>query len=100
MLTLTQNAADAIRGIVEDAQLPDGSGVRIAAVPGSEGGDPVLSLTLEESPDEADQVVEELGALVFVAHQVAPYLDDKVLDARLLGDRLSFALLSEDDEED
>lgn len=77
MLTLTDNAATEIRHIVDDPQVPDGAGLRIAADPAAGG----LSLRLATAPAEDDQVVDESGARVFLEPQAAQLLDDKSLDA-------------------
>jgi iron-sulfur cluster assembly protein len=77
MLTLTPNAANAIRALVTGSDLPDAGGLRIADDPGGTS----LTLTLAAVPAEDDQVVDESGAHVFVAPQVAAVLDDKALDA-------------------
>ena len=95
MLAITQDAAEAITGIVSQAQAPEGSGVRISPrVPeGLERGG--VDLSLVEVPAEADQVVEEQGARVFVDNQLAPELDDKVLDASVQEDRVQFRLMEQ-----
>ena len=77
MLTLTDNAATQIRQIVDDPQVPEGAGLRIAADPAAGG----LSLRLAVAPDANDQVVDEAGARVFLEPQAAQLLDDKSLDA-------------------
>ena len=79
MLTLTPNAATAIRALVEASDLPDEmAGLRIANEPDQEAA---LSLSLAALPAEDDQVVDESGARVFLAPQAAMLLDDKALDA-------------------
>ena len=45
------------------------------------------------SPGEADAVVEEQGASVFVDDEVSSLLDDKTLDARIEGDQVTFAFV-------
>jgi iron-sulfur cluster assembly protein len=45
-----------------------------------------------ESPDVDDQVIEEEGARVFVEPEAAAILEDKVLDATVVGDRVQFSL--------
>ena len=82
MLTLTENAAAAIRTLTLQADQPDESGVRIAPTIG-EGGTRSLGLTVTADPLPGDQVLEAEGARVFLDSDVAPTLDDKALDAQI-----------------
>lgn len=91
MLTLTDTAAEAIRGIVAAPELPDGAGLRIATQPGS-GEAAALEVSVAETPAETDQVVDESGARVFVEADAVPLLDDKLLDAQIDGTRVGFML--------
>jgi Fe-S cluster assembly iron-binding protein IscA len=81
MLTLTENAASAIRTLTLQTDQPDESGVRIAPTTG-EGGTQALRLTVTADPQPGDQVLEAEGARVFLDSDVAPSLDDKALDAQ------------------
>jgi iron-sulfur cluster assembly protein len=91
MLMVTENAGQAIEAIVANAEMPDGSGLRIdtpeelPATPDRSG----VSLRLEvtSQPAAQDQVVSEGGAKVFIAPAAAPLLDDKVLDIRVGEDK-------------
>jgi iron-sulfur cluster assembly protein len=80
MLTITQNAAEAINTIISSSPMPDGAGMRISATP-IDQEHASLELALAEGPAERDEVVEEAGAQVFLEPQVATLLDDKTLDA-------------------
>jgi Fe-S cluster assembly iron-binding protein IscA len=92
VLTLTSNAAEAVKTMAEAAlELPNDSGLRINAEP-TEEGKLGFELNLVEDPDEGDQVIEESGARVFVEPEAALYLEDKVLDATIAGDRVRFSL--------
>ncbi len=91
MLTLTDTAAEAIRGIVAAPELPDGAGLRIATQPGSDET-ATLEVSVAETPAETDQVVDESGARVFVEADAVPLLDDKLLDAQIDGTRVGFML--------
>ncbi len=82
MLTLTENAAAAIRTLTLQTDHPDGAGMRIAPTTG-EAGMPELGLSLTAEPQPDDQVLEAEGARVFVDAGVAPTLDDKSLDAQI-----------------
>jgi Fe-S cluster assembly iron-binding protein IscA len=81
LLTLTENAASAIRTLTLQTDQPDESGVRIA--PTREGGTPALGLSVTADPQPDDQVLEAQGARVFVDSDVASSLEDKALDAQV-----------------
>lgn len=89
MLTLTENAATAVKNIT--AQIPaDTGGIRIADTGSPETG---FSLSLAEAPQAEDAVVEADGARIFVDPAAALALDDRVLDAQVDGEgAISFAL--------
>lgn len=82
MLTLTPNAATEIRNIIDNPEVPDGCGLRIASDPQAGG----LTLTLATAPAEDDQVVDDSGARVFLEAQAASMLDEMALDAASDGD--------------
>ncbi|MBO3663861.1 Fe-S cluster assembly protein HesB [Microbacterium stercoris] len=89
MLTLTENAADAVRTIV--SQTPDAqtAGLRIQGTSSSPDG---YALTLAPSPTPGDAVVETGDARVFLEQDAADELDDKVLDAQVTDEGVRFAL--------
>jgi iron-sulfur cluster assembly protein len=91
MLTITDTAAEAIKGIVASPQVPEGAGLRIATRPESptEGA---FEVSVAPVPAEEDQVVEESGAQVFLEPHAAEALDDKVLDAEIEGGEVRFAV--------
>lgn len=94
MLAISPEAAQAITGLVSQPGVPEGAGLRMA--PGASPGEPTaVELTLAEGPTPSDQVVEEQGAQVFVDSELAPALDDKVLDATVEQDGVSFTLLEQ-----
>jgi iron-sulfur cluster assembly protein len=91
MLMVTENAGHAIEAIVANAELPDGSGLRIDApdqplATPDRSGIP-LQLEVTSQPAAQDQIVREGGAKVFIAPAAAPILDDKVLDVRVSEDK-------------
>jgi iron-sulfur cluster assembly protein len=91
MLMVTENAGQAIEAIVANAEMPDGSGLRIDTpdeppVTLDRSGVP-LQLEVTSQPAAQDQVVREGGAKVFIAPAAAPLLDDKVLDIRVSEDK-------------
>jgi iron-sulfur cluster assembly protein len=81
MLVLTEAAAEAVKSVTSNPQVPEGTGLRIAP---SAPGDPAeFQLTAALVPAEDDQVIEAAGARVFLEPQAAAYLEDKVLDAQV-----------------
>jgi iron-sulfur cluster assembly protein len=95
VLALTDNATDAIEGILSALAIPDGAGVRIASESSDAAVEPDetdLSVTVAAAPAETDQVIDEQGARVFVDQPVADYLDDKLLDARIIEEQVSFVV--------
>lgn len=92
MLTLTRDAAEAVRAIAAASpEVPEDSGLRIHRRE-QEGAEAGLALTMAENPETDDQVIEEAGVRVFVDAELAPALDDKVLDAAIVEDRVQFTL--------
>jgi Fe-S cluster assembly iron-binding protein IscA len=96
MLVVTANAGQAIESIVANAEMPDGSGLRIDATdkpPATlDGSGAPLQLQVASQPAERDQVVSEGGAKVFIAPSAAGMLDDKVLDVQVREDRVQFVI--------
>jgi iron-sulfur cluster assembly protein len=91
MLMVTENAGQVIESIVANAEMPDGSGLRIDAQdepPATlDRSGVALQLQVASQPAEQDQVVSEGGAKVFIAPRAAPILDDKVLDVQVSEDK-------------
>ena len=90
MLTMTNNAAEAVRRISDGSGLEPDPGLRISrtALPG--GHDARDRDRGRAAP--SDQTVEEGGARIYLEELVVPALDDKVLDAEIEGDQVRFAL--------
>jgi Fe-S cluster assembly iron-binding protein IscA len=82
MLTVTDDAATAIRTLAAQNDLPAQTGVRISSTTG-ESGAPALGLSVAEGPLPEDEVIEVQGARVFVDSAVAADLEDKALDAQV-----------------
>lgn len=98
MLAITENAAEAIKSLSTDAELPDDGGLRITAPQPEEG----LELALAQSADEQDTVLRGEGVAVFLEPAAAQILDDKVLDVQAVPgeggeDELRFAIVSQED---
>ena len=96
MLTITSNAAEAIRAIVESTEVPDQGGIRIS-IAQQNGAQASLELAISPAPMEGDEVLEEEGAHVFLDELAAVALDDKSLDAEIEGDQISFGIVERDD---
>ena len=94
MLILTADAEEAIRTALEAAEAPGSAGLRIStAVHASNGTGPEVSLELVDAPATEDAVLDRHGARIFVAPEVAPRLEDKLLDAEIEPDgEVQFAL--------
>ena len=93
VLAISEDAATAIRGIVESEGVPEGAGLRITR---EESTDPEgnartdLRLSVVTGPEEGDQVLE--AERVFVDPGAADLLNDKLLDADYVGDDVQFSL--------
>lgn len=90
MLTISPAASDAIRELVAASELPENAGVRITNRPGVPG---TLDLSLVPAGGEADEIVEERGATVFLEDDIAELLDDKTLDAQRHGEQVAFRIV-------
>jgi Fe-S cluster assembly iron-binding protein IscA len=77
VLTLTENACNAVSSIVGQAATAPGAGLRIA----EDGSSSNLGLVVAEAPQPGDEIVEDAGARVFLDDKAVAVLDDKVLDA-------------------
>jgi iron-sulfur cluster assembly protein len=89
MLAISENAAEAIRGLVAAPEVPDSAGLRITAPP---TGETSFELSVAATPAEDDEVVEEQGAQVFLEPGAAALLEDKRLDAQVEAGRVTFAI--------
>jgi iron-sulfur cluster assembly protein len=98
VLTLTPTAAEVVRTLVDQSADPDSGGLRIAATEsGVEGVS--LELSLVGEPEATDAMVEQEGATVYLDPGAAELLDDKLLDAQVADDHVTF-VLREDDVDD
>ena len=92
MLTLTPTAAEVVRTLVEQSPAPDSGGLRIAASTDDGGESVELELALVEEPEALDETVEQEGATVYLDPEAAELLDDKLLDAQVAEDHVTFML--------
>jgi Fe-S cluster assembly iron-binding protein IscA len=90
MLKLTEDATQAIQGLVGDRS---GAGLRI--FPQNSDSDQLqLGLAISDGPEPTDKVVEQSGCHVFLDEQVAPLVDGRTLDARPEGQQVQFAFVA------
>src|SRR4051794_40521070 len=98
MLTLTPTAAEVVRTLVEQSPAPGSGGLRIAA--SDDTGDGVeLELSLVGEPEALDETVEQEGATVYLDPGAAELLEDKLLDAQVAEDHVTFVLREEPTDE-
>jgi Fe-S cluster assembly iron-binding protein IscA len=94
VLTITPEASQAIRGILDASDAPDGSMFRIAPQ-GQDGTEPGPSLTISviDSPPPQDQIVEgDEEVAISIEPSAAAMLDDKELDATVVGEEINFSI--------
>lgn len=97
MLTVTPIAAEAVRELVAAAPVEDTGGIRISVGEETPVGT-ALQVAIVDSPEAADEAVEEEGARVFLEPAVAEILGDRVLDVEMAGGEPTFALRRHEDE--
>jgi Fe-S cluster assembly iron-binding protein IscA len=93
VLAITEDAAAAIYSIVASSGLPEGAGLRITQELNTETEGAArtdLRLSLVESAEEGDEVLE--GTQIFLEPEAANFLDNKLLDADVEGEEVSFSL--------
>jgi hypothetical protein len=94
MLAITEDAAAAVKGIVDAPGLPAGAGLRITSEQHGDGegesGRTDLRLSVVAEPEEGDDVLAD--ERIFVAPEAARFLDDKLLDADVVDDEVRFSL--------
>jgi iron-sulfur cluster assembly protein len=82
VLTITNDAAEAIRVVRDALELPETAGLRISTAPQSMNGTgPSFAVEFAPSPADEDHILEDAGAQIFVAPEADAALDDKQLDA-------------------
>jgi Fe-S cluster assembly iron-binding protein IscA len=79
MLQMTDRAADLLRNLRDDAQLPESAGVRVYSETAA-GGEPTLSIGFTPDPMPSDQVSDHAGVRLFVAPEIAEPLSSAVMD--------------------
>jgi iron-sulfur cluster assembly protein len=89
-LALTDNAVEAVRSIISSSDNNETSGLRMVAE--RAGTEANFQLSVVPLPAEDDEVVEEHGARVFLEPEAASLLDDKVLDASVEENQVTFTI--------
>jgi len=91
MLVLTEQAAEVIKGIVDDSKTGPAGGLRISGT-AEPDGEAALEFSVAPEPVEGDAVVEANGATVFLDELAAEVLADKTLDVESHDDHFHFSL--------
>jgi Fe-S cluster assembly iron-binding protein IscA len=91
MLTLTDQAVEVIRKIVEESKVGPDGGLRISGT-GEEDGESALEFELTEAAQDGDEAVRQDGAVVFLDETAAEVLADKRLDVHAHGDHFHFSV--------
>jgi Fe-S cluster assembly iron-binding protein IscA len=79
MVDISDEAAELIRTLVEDSDLPESAGLRLA----TDGDTHSLAMNLGAAPLPDDLVLEHAGASLFVSASAAPRLAEQTLHAQL-----------------
>jgi Fe-S cluster assembly iron-binding protein IscA len=85
MLTLTENAQAAVKGLTQDVEQPT-AGLRIASEQDQ------LAVSIVTQPQPTDVVVDAGDARVYIAQETAPVLEDQTLDAAQTPEGVGFTL--------
>ena len=88
MLRITEDAAQLVTKLTDDAHLAAGAGLRIGVDPRHDS----LEMTLAEAPDVMDSVSTSHGVSVFLAPKAAARLHHSVLRADFGTGRATFFL--------
>jgi Fe-S cluster assembly iron-binding protein IscA len=81
VLTLTDNASNIVKAIVEQNGGTEDAGLRFSAEPAEGAPQGALAVTTVEGGEPGDQVVHKDGAKVYLEETAAVALGDQVLDA-------------------
>jgi iron-sulfur cluster assembly protein len=98
LLAISTGAAEAIKGLVARPEVPEGAGLKLSPQESQEGT--AIELNLVTAPADSDQIVREGDAQVFVAEELVPALDDKLLDAGVEEDQVRFTLSEQPPEDE
>jgi Fe-S cluster assembly iron-binding protein IscA len=93
MLALTDNAVEVVKQIVAIDGPAEVGGLRMVAE--QSGKEPRFELSVVALPAEDDEVIETQGARVFLEPKAASLLDDKLLDATVAENEISFTIVDQ-----
>ena len=80
MLRCTEAAAAALAEFRVRHDVPPSYGLRVSATP-SASGRPGIRMAFTDGPRDGDEVTEQHGQCLFVAHDVIAHVADRELDA-------------------
>jgi Fe-S cluster assembly iron-binding protein IscA len=92
MLTITDEAEEAIRGILASDGIPDGASFRISAQAQGADAESGLAVSVTEEAPPEDQVIECEEVEVRLEPTAAEMLDDKRLEATVADGQVQFSL--------
>ena len=88
MLTVSENAQAAVKGLTASEELPDTAGLRLAV-----GADQTqLEVSVVREPQASDLAVEAGEGNVYLAEEAAPLLETQTLDAAQTDEGVGFTL--------
>jgi iron-sulfur cluster assembly protein len=93
VLVLTDRAVEVVKEIVASDGPAESSGLRMVA--DQIGPEPHIQITIAALPGEDDEVVETAGARVFLEPTAASLLEDKLLDATVEQNTVSFTIVDQ-----
>jgi Fe-S cluster assembly iron-binding protein IscA len=91
VLTVTDEAAEAVKKMVERAEVAETGGLRIYSTPVTDS-EATIRLTVVPEPEDGDRVIETGGSRIFLEEKAAAFLDDKVLNATFEDQSIAFAI--------
>jgi iron-sulfur cluster assembly protein len=83
MLALTPAAVEVVTSLTAASGVPETGGLRIASTGEVPAQASALELEVVAEPAQNDEVVGTSGARIFLEHEAAGFLSDKVLDGQL-----------------
>lgn len=88
MLTVSENAQAAVKGLTTSEELPDTAGLRLAV-----GADQTqLEVSVVREPQASDVSVQAGEGNVYLAEDAAPLLENQTLDAAQTDEGVGFTL--------
>jgi iron-sulfur cluster assembly protein len=94
MLTITPDAADALRAVL--GAKPGGVRISTGAHSSNNGSGPNLTLEVVPEPEPDDEIVDAEGARLYLDPLAVDALDGKVLDAEREADAVRFSVFDEE----